>query len=162
MEMTGIVIWKYLYSSKEWRRGNRSSILDKSYWCSHNKGYLFFLLYQSICKYIYFGHLCIYWNVFTYVSCKTGKQVQLVNPAKLPERPPTACLYSIVLIIPIKWLVLLSFSVTKTRWYCLYINSSIWIPHAGCSYFFFAKNISIGEKMMPQSQSISGAICLLT
>lgn len=44
----------------------------------------------------------------------------------------------------------------KTSWFCLYINPSIWIPHAGCSCFFFAEDISVGEKKRCHKRAFLG------
>lgn len=55
------------------------------------------------------------------------------NPTKPSKRPPTATFIQLFSQYHIQWLALLSFSVMKTSWYSLYINSSIWGPHAGWS-----------------------------
>lgn len=55
------------------------------------------------------------------------------NPTKPSKRPPTATFIQLFSQYRIQWLALLSFSVMKTSWYSLYINSTIWSPHAGWS-----------------------------
>lgn len=107
LRIIGIVIWKYLNSSKEWR-GNINPILDKGYWCNHSKGYSFSILYWSIHKYIYLVCLCIYRNIFTCVlqNWKPGTTDEtLLNPQRgllVFNCSNTACLYSFVLTIPHK------------------------------------------------------------
>lgn len=57
-----------------------------------------------------------------------------------PQRSPTACLYSVVLTIPLKMVCPAVIFCHKNKLILsIYKNSSIWTAHAECGGFFFGK-----------------------